>query len=117
MFFAIFAALIASVFLRPVTEQKADGTIVSSNFREAGTYAQHQPGVNRGFRTPTEITIAEAVVFEIKIDTKAEPVKYSENTLSGKNFFAGQKIKVKYIERGLGSLWRRVYITEISAID
>ncbi|RLA42042.1 MAG: hypothetical protein DRR42_23995 [Gammaproteobacteria bacterium] len=74
-------------------------------------------GGGRGFRTPTEIAIAEAIVFEIEIDGIDELVRYSENTLAAKEFAVGQKIRVTYIERGLGNLWRKIYISEISATD
>lgn len=111
--FGVVGIIIWFVFLRPANEQTDLGTIRTKTFRSAGTYTQYQPGAERGFRTPTEIPIAEVYVFVILLNRQDEPVTYSLNTTASERFSVGQRVRVKYIERSLGPFWRRIYVLDM----
>jgi len=115
--FAIAAVVIAVVFLRPAEEKTAVGTIAAISDRAASTYVQQKPGAQRGFRTPTEIPIAAATVLTIQIDGLTDPVTYPVNTLAGREFQVGQRVTVKYQERGLKHLWHKIYVLDATPID
>ena len=115
--FAATALLLWLVFLRPASASTAIGTIRSKTYRPAGTYTQFQPGVDRGFRTPTEIPIAESYVFEIAIDGRSDPLRYSLNTTASERFSVGQRVWVEYEERSLLPFWRRVFVLEMRPAD
>lgn len=89
------------------------GTIKDKFDRAASTYTQYPVGADRGFRTPNSISIAESVVFEIVIEGREEPVRYSTNTVDAQRFTVGQKVTIEYVERGIPLIWKRVYVTNM----
>ncbi|MFO1434509.1 MAG: hypothetical protein U1F76_31250 [Candidatus Competibacteraceae bacterium] len=97
--FGIAGIVIGFVFLRPVNEQIGFGVIRTKTFRPAGTYTQHHPGAERSFRTPTQIPIAAAYVFEIVLDERHEPVTYSLNTTASERFSVGQRVRLRVVFR------------------
>lgn len=117
IFFVLAAIVIFLVFLRPAVETTASGTILSLSSKAADTYVQHQSGGSRGFRTPTEIAIAEATILEIKLDDRADPIRYSVNTLAGEEFEVGQRVSVNTQERGFKPIWHRVYVMDVVLLE
>jgi hypothetical protein len=114
--FVIACVVIYFAFVRPSegAERTAAGEIRSKVTRSGGTYTQYQPGIDRGFRTPTQIPVAEADVFEIALDGSNEIVRYAVNTTSGAQFSVGQRVRVKLIERGLPLVWKRIYVVDMA---
>src|SRR5215468_10474648 len=95
----IFALIAIAGFLalgQPTTRKTATGVITSKTFKPAHTYTQ-----THGGRRPTQIPIAEAYSFEIKVDEMDEPARISLNTLASKNFEIGQRVRIEYD-------WRRI---------
>lgn len=114
--FGIFALALWLVFLRPVATLAATGTITAKTFRENATYWQAQPGLERGFRTPTPIPIAEAYVFEVSLDESRERVTYALNTQASEAFREGDRVRVRYQRRGVPPFWTRVYVLDMEPI-
>lgn len=113
--FAIAFLTIWLVFLRPVPVQAAAGAIRGKTFRESGTYWQGHHGLNRGFRTPTPIEIAEAYVFEIDVAGMPRPLRYALNTVASEEFSIGDTVHVRYQTVGVPPFWTRSYVVGIEA--
>jgi hypothetical protein len=111
--FAVLTGGIWVVLLRPVPLKTAMGTITKRSFKPAGTYWQHRVGVNRGFRTATPIPIAEAYIFEVAVDGFGSPVFYSLNTVASQAFEVGTRVQVRYQERSIPFIWKRVYVVDM----
>jgi hypothetical protein len=117
-FAALTVSLLAMAFIlfalaRPGQSRSATGTIVSKTLKKGGVYMQTPSGVDRGFRTPTPIPIADAFVFEIRVDGEREVVRGSLNTIAGRTFEPGQRVVVEYERRGLPFFGRRLLFTEM----
>jgi hypothetical protein len=74
-------------------------------------------GANRGFNTPTNIEIPESNVFELRLDGIAEPVRASFNTVKGRQFEVGQRVRVQYVRRGFPPLWQRIGVVDMTPAD
>jgi hypothetical protein len=111
------AGLLWLAFIRRVPEESAMATIVSKTFRAASTYSQQVVGADRGFRTPTSIPIAESYVFQLRLNGVADPVIASFNTVMSRQFEVGQRVQVRYVTRGLGPIWKRIMVTDMTPID
>jgi hypothetical protein len=112
---AVAGACIWYVFLRPVPNKTTMGTIINKTFKPAGTYWQYPAGSNRGFRTPTPIPVAEADIFEIRVDGFEGAFFYPLNTVASRAYDVGTKVRITYQERGLPLIWKRVYVLEMSS--
>ena len=106
-----------SVFLRRSPERAALATVLAKDHQVAGTYIQQPVEVNRGFRVPREIPIAELFAFELRFDEVADPVRASFNTVKSRQFEVGQRVRVHYVTRGLGPLWRRITVVDMTPAD
>jgi hypothetical protein len=115
IFFAVCAGGIWVIFLRTVPLLTARGTITNKTFKPAGTYWQYPAGLSRGFRTATRIPIAESYVFEVKVDGFDSLVFYSLNTIASQAFDIGKKVQIRYQERDIPFIWKRVYVVDMSA--
>ncbi len=117
IFFAIAAAAIWAVFLRPIPVQAAFGRITKKTFKPEGTYWQYPAGLDRGFRTATPIPIAEADVFELALDGFEGPVFFSLNTVASKAFNLGQRVQVRYRQRIIPFVGKRIYVLDMISIN
>lgn len=88
---------------------------MKKTFKPAGIYWQYPIDTNRGFRTAAPIPIAEAYVFEARVDGFGGPVFYSLNTVASQAFDVGTKVQIRYQERAIPFIWKRVYILDMSA--
>ncbi len=111
--FSVSALTIGCVFFGSGEPRRVVGTIKDTFQRSGSTYTQYPVGSDRSFRTPTNIPIAESVIFEIAIDGREEPLRYSTNTVDARKFSVGQQVTVEYIERGIPLIWKRVYVTNM----
>jgi hypothetical protein len=108
--FSVVALVVFAVFLRPAATQSAAGVITSKTHRAGGTHLQQQVGINRGFRTPTAIAVAESYSFEVKLDDAGEIVRASLNVGQASDFDIGQRVVVEVQRRGVPGIWGRVYV-------
>jgi hypothetical protein len=112
---AAFSLLMWLVFLRPAATKAAQGVITYKVLKPAGQYVQYPTFTGGSFYTPNIIPIAECYVFVIQVDPLAASLGYSLNTVASARFEVGQKVNIQYQERGLPGIWRRIYVTSMSA--
>jgi len=112
--FALIGVAVWVTFLRPMPVRAASGRITNKTFKPAGTYWQYPAGIDRGFRMGTEIPIAEADVFELAVDGLEGPVFFSLNIVASRAFQVGHKVRIRYKERAIPFMWRRLYVIDMS---
>ena len=110
---AMFAFVMWFLFLRAVPVKTAEGTIVSKVHRPSGTYWQYPAGLNRGFRSPTAISIPESYGFEIKVEGRQQPFRVGVNILAGKPFEVGQPVLILYQEKGIPPIWTKALVVDM----
>jgi hypothetical protein len=115
--FALIAGLIWFAFLRPAPVQTALGVIRSKSCKPAGEYWQQPVGNRDGFWTPTRIPIAECYVFGILVEGRAGEARIARNTVEAQAFNVGQRVQIKFVERGLPLIWKRIYVTDMKLIE
>ena len=101
LIFAFLALGTYVTLLSPAAAHTALGTITGKKFKPAGTYWQYPVGADRSLRTATEISIAEAYVFEIAADGLQSPLFFSLNVVASRDFDVGQRVRIVYLQRGL----------------
>jgi|RhiMetdeSRZDD1v2_1073273.scaffolds.fasta_scaffold09626_8 hypothetical protein len=101
-------------FARAAPRQTALGTITAKVHKPEGTYQQVPSGLDRGFRVPTNIPIAESFLFNITVDGLDEPVATALNTIRSRQFEEGQRVKVTFERRGFGPFLRRIRVVDLS---
>jgi hypothetical protein len=106
-----------SPLLRPAEAKTTMGIITSKTFRPASTYCQYPSGIRRGFWAPSEIPIAESIVFEIKAEGLPDGVRYPLNTVAAQQYKIGHKVQIEYVERAIPLMWRHIYVTDMSPAD
>lgn len=114
---ALVAVLIFVGFVRRTPEQTALGTIASKGYLSGSTYVVMPVGANRGFNTPTTVDIAEANTFELRLDGVPGVVRASFNTVKSRQYAVGQRVRVRYVRRGLPPVWQRVLVTDLTPAD
>ena len=112
---AVFAIGMWLAFLRPAETKLATGVITSKTFKPAGEYAQYPGGLNRSsFYAPNKIPIAECYILIIHVDDLAADVGYAANIPEAENYQVGQHVSLRYQERGIPRLWRKVFVLGLS---
>jgi hypothetical protein len=114
---AALSGILWVAFIRRAPEQSASATVMSKTFQAASTYTQQQVGADRGFRTPTNIPIAESYTFELELDGVADPVHASFNTVKSRQFEVGQRVHVQFVRRGIPPFWQRVTVVDMTPAD
>ncbi len=100
----IFALRQSAASAAPAETRTAAGTIISKTYKPPATYTQEPAGSRGGFKTPTEIPIAEHYTFEIRLDNQpsdlpSPTVRASLNSVLSDQLTVGQKVKVTYMRR------------------
>jgi hypothetical protein len=103
--------------IRRGPELTAFGTILRKGYLSPTTYIQQPVEVNRSFRTPREIPIAESYSFELRLDGVTDPVRASFNTVKSRQFEVGQKVRVQYVRRGIPPLWHRITVLDMTPVE
>ena len=116
-FLATFAGVMWFGFIRHAPEQTALGTIVSQGEMAGRTYVQQRTGQGGTPTTPNVIALAPASTFELKLEGRDDPVYASFNTVKGRGFAPGQRVKVQYVMRGIPPVWQRVTVTDMTPAD
>ena len=111
------AILVWIVFLAPMSPRESVGRITSKIHRQPSVYTQQPVEVNRGFRQPRDIPIAESYTFELEVEGIAKPVRTSFNVVKSRQFEVGQRVRVQYVRRGLPALWQRTLILDMTPLD
>jgi len=113
--FGLAALCIGCVFLRTSQPKTAFGIIRSKTGYGGGTYSQQQVGMQRGFRTATQIPTAPSYSFEVEVEGLPEKARCSLNTDAATAFEVGQRVRVEYIVRGMKPIWSRIFVTRMEA--
>lgn len=111
-----FAALAGALwfgFVRPTGRQTALGTITAKIHKPEGTYQQTPSGLNRSFRVPNSIPIAESYLFNIKVDGLDEPIATALNVVRAGSFEEGQRVRITFERRGFGPFLRRIRVIDM----
>ncbi len=103
------------VFLRPVPRQSAAGVITEKTFKPASTRWIQPVGQRNNFWVPVAMPITEGYIFTVHLDDHGADAMISLNTTASEHFAVGQRVRIDYEERGLGTLWRRVYMLDMKA--
>ena len=112
---SVLVLLVCRSLALPAAENKtAVGIITSKTTKPAGVYEQYPAGKRGGFSGPSEIPIAESVVFEIKVDGLGT-VRYAANAVAARQFEIGQKVQVTYVKRAIMPWRKRIYVLEMQA--
>jgi hypothetical protein len=114
---AALSGILWVAFIRRAPEQTASATVVSKTFQDASTYSQQPVGADRGFRTPTSISIAESYVFELRLDGDDDLVRASFNTVKSRQFEVGQRVRVQLVRRGIPPFWQRLMVVEMTPME
>jgi len=101
--------------LRAAETKTASGIITNKIFKPATIYKQYPSGNRGGASAPSEIPIAESVVFEIKVEGLGT-VRYSTNTIAAKEFDVGQNVQIEYVRRAIIPLRTRIYVKEMRSV-
>ena len=112
--FALIAIALFLALLQPTTRKTATGVITSKTFKPAHTYTQTHGGRRR---SSSQIPIAEAYSFEVKVDEMDEPARISLNTLASKNFEVGQRVRIEYDWRRIPFIFRRVTVVDMKPAE
>jgi hypothetical protein len=112
--FALIALAGFLVLAQPTTRKTATGVITSKTFKPDSTHTQTHGGRRR---SSTQIPIAEAYSFEIKVDEMDEPARISLNTLASKNFEIGQQVRIEYDWRRIPFIFRRVTVVDMKPAE
>lgn len=98
------ALLVWLVLGREGPQHTSLATIVGKARQDASAYVQMPVGDERSVSTPVEISMGEADVFELRVDGVAELVRASFNTVKGRGFEVGQRVRVRLARRGFPPL-------------
>lgn len=106
-------------FLRPVRSVSGSGTLGKKAFVPSHTISRYQASsaATRQSWTQEKFTIPDSYVFDIQIDGVAEPIRFSLEKSAGERFQVGQRVRVKYQERGIPLFWKRIMVLEMAAAD
>jgi hypothetical protein len=111
--FAATAGVLWGMFLRPVPIRQGTAEIKAKTFKAAGTYWQQQVGINRGFRTPTPITVDESYVLELYSKEIDSTGFVAIPTAEQSKYTIGQSVAIEYQRRGLPLLGYRTTVLSI----
>lgn len=112
---AAFAGVMWFGFVRPAPRQTALGTVTAKVHKPEGSFQQMPVGIDRGFRTPNRIPIAESYLFNIAVDGTRDTVATALNVVMGRQFEPGQRVRITYERRGLGPFLRRIRVIDMTS--
>src|SRR5205809_430032 len=105
------------MFVRPGPEHTARGKIERKGYLAGGTFRQFPVEVNRGFRQPHEVPVAESCTFELRLEGLDGLVRASFNTVKSRVFEPGQQVLVRYVQRGIPGVWHRITVVDMTPAD
>jgi hypothetical protein len=114
---ALAALLIWFAFLRQVPTHSAPGMIVEKVYKPEGTYEQHQHGLDRGFRVPVRIPLAEGYILVVDLDEPEEGVAVPVNMIQARQYETGHRVEVDYQIRGIPGVWERLTVTDVRRLQ
>lgn len=104
-------------FLRRAPETTAIGVVEARVHKPPGEFQRVPMELQRGFRTPTRIPLAEAWLFEVRLDEPDEVVGVSLNAILGRGFDIGDRVRLSFARRGFPPLWTRITVTSMEHVE
>jgi hypothetical protein len=111
----VFAGAMWILYVRPASQQSAAGVITQKNFQPARTLTRTQGGPLRESWTREHFTVPDTYVFTIRLDGEDREVTYAVVAQAAEHFQVGQKVTIRYEERGLLFLQRHTRVTDMAA--
>ena len=112
-----FSLVLWQAFLRQVPVEVATGTITEKVYKPEGTYDQHQHGLDRGFRMPVRIPVAEGYILVIRLDQGEGTAGASVNMIQARQFNPGDRVRIHYQVRGIPSIWERFTVLDVQRLE
>jgi len=114
---AVVAVLVWLTLVRQGPERVATATIVGKGFLAGSIYVQQPVGTDHSVSMPVEIPMGESNVFELRVDGIAKPVRASFNTVKGRQYDVGHRVRVRVARRGFPPLWSRLVVVDMTPAD
>jgi hypothetical protein len=124
-YFLLFAAAVATVFagamwyafVRPLPQLSATGVITNKTFVAARNIQRFQGGPRSETWSQETFKIPEGYLFDIRVEGLLTTLQYSLPALGAEKYNVGQKVSVRYAERGIAPFWKQILVTEMTPVD
>jgi hypothetical protein len=113
----LFAGVMWYAYVRPVPERSDSGVITSKTFIPARTIEHYQGGARSESFSRQKIMMPDSYLFGIRVQGRGETVQISIAAPAGAKFEVGQNVRVRYAERGIPLLSRRIQVLEMTRAD
>jgi len=110
----LFAGAMWYSYVRPAPEISDSGTITSKTFIPARTIEHYQGGARSESFSRQKITMPDSYLFGIQVQGSGETVLISIAAPAAAQFEVGQNVHVRYAERGIPLLSRRIQVLEMT---
>ena len=113
------AGVLWYVLVRPVPERQGEGVVTGYGFREAERVEREMPHTGRVVETGprrTAYTLPDRYVYDVLLDGREAPVRFSVPSLGAPAFAVGQRVRVTYRERTIPFAGTRVYVSAMEAL-
>jgi hypothetical protein len=112
-----FSGFIWYAFLRPVPELSGIGMIVNKTFQPARTIQRYEVGPRRESWGQDKIVIPEGYLFDLRVEGLPSALQYSLPALAAERYSLGQKVWIRYVDRGIPMIRKRIQVTQMVAAD
>lgn len=113
------AGMIWYVLVRPTPEKTAVGVIADRTFREEERVEKSVPQTGRSVETGprrTAYTRPDRHVYTITIDGYDTPAHFAVQHIGEPEFEVGQRVHVRFLERRIPFVGRRLYVQEMTGV-
>jgi hypothetical protein len=118
---AVFALAVAGlmfyVFVRPAAQRIATGTITGKSFEDARTISRANASPRREDWTVSERKLPQGFLITIRLDDPAGEVRYRMERVAAQRFEVGERVSVRFEERGIPPLWSKRYVRDIAPVE
>jgi hypothetical protein len=113
----LFSGTMWYTFVRQTPLVSATGIIASKIFIAARTIQRTQAGPRRESGSQDIFTIPDSYLLEIRVDGPSTIMQYSLAAQGAEKYRVGQKVVVKYAERGFPLMSKRFHVAEMRILN
>ena len=113
----VFAGLMFYLFVRPAASRVGMGTIIAKSFEDARTMQRPNVSARRQDWSVSERNLPEGFLITIRLDDPAAEVHYRMEKVAAGRFEVGERVSVRFEERGVPPLWSKRYVREITPAE
>jgi hypothetical protein len=113
----LFAGAMWYAFVRPMPQVSCSGTITGKTFQPAHTIKRFQGGAKREIWTQQDIRVPDSYVFAIRLENLPTELHYAVPKAAGESYDVGQRVSIRYVERSIPLLWKRIHVTDMVPTD